>query len=85
MNEHTEEFEDTKGATKIRKSMDRQHNGQQMDRQHNGQQMNRQHNGQQMDKQHNGQQMDRQHNGQQKKDERTNNDLQNIHIKLKIE
>ena len=27
----------------------------------------------------------RQHNGQKKKDKRTNNDLQNIHIKLKIE
>jgi hypothetical protein len=27
----------------------------------------------------------RQHNGQMKKDKRTNNDLQNIHIKLKIE
>jgi hypothetical protein len=26
----------------------------------------------------------RQHNGQTKKDKRTNNDLQNIHIKLKI-
>ena len=28
---------------------------------------------------------DRQHNGQKKKDKRTNNDLQNMHIKLKIE
>ena len=28
---------------------------------------------------------DKQHNGQKKKDKRTNNDLQNIHIKLKIE
>ena len=28
---------------------------------------------------------DRQHNGQKKKDKRTNNDLQNIHTKLKIE
>ena len=28
---------------------------------------------------------DRQHNGQKYKGERTNNDLQNIHIKLKIE
>jgi hypothetical protein len=27
----------------------------------------------------------RQHNGQEKKDKRTNNRLQNIHIKLKIE
>jgi hypothetical protein len=27
----------------------------------------------------------RQHNGQKKKHKRTNNDLQNIHIKLKIE
>jgi hypothetical protein len=27
----------------------------------------------------------RQHKGQQKKDKRTNNDLQNIHAKLKIE
>ena len=29
--------------------------------------------------------MNRQHNGQNKKYKRTNNDLQNIHIKLKIE
>jgi len=28
---------------------------------------------------------DRQHNGQKKKDKRTNNDLQNMHITLKIE
>ena len=28
---------------------------------------------------------DREHNGQKKKDKRTNNDLQNIHVKLKIE
>ena len=28
---------------------------------------------------------DGQHNGQKKKDKRTNNDLQEIHIKLKIE
>ena len=28
---------------------------------------------------------DRQCNGQKKKDKRTNNDLQNIHIKLKVE
>jgi hypothetical protein len=28
---------------------------------------------------------DRQHSGQKKKDKRTNNDLQNIHIKLEIE
>jgi hypothetical protein len=28
---------------------------------------------------------DKQHNGQKKKDKRTNNDLQNIHIKLKID
>jgi hypothetical protein len=28
---------------------------------------------------------DRQHNGQKKKDKRTYNDLQNIHVKLKIE
>jgi hypothetical protein len=27
----------------------------------------------------------RQHNGQKKKDKRTNNDLQNIHMKLKSE
>ena len=33
-----EEFEDTKGLIKIRKSRkDRQHNGQKKDRQHNGQ------------------------------------------------
>ena len=29
-------------------------------------------------------QKNRQHNGQEKKDKGTNNDLQNIHIKLKI-
>ena len=28
---------------------------------------------------------DREHNGQKKKDKRTKNDLQNIHVKLKIE
>ena len=27
----------------------------------------------------------RQHNGQKEKEQRTNNDLQNIHVKLKIE
>jgi len=43
-----EEFDDTKGVIIIRKSKNRQHNGQE-------------------------------------KDKRTNNDLQNIHIKLKIE
>ena len=45
-----EEFEDTKGAIRIRISK-----------------------------------KNRQHNGQKKKFKRTNNDLQNIHIKLKIE
>jgi hypothetical protein len=45
-----EEFEDTKGAIRIRISK-----------------------------------KDRQHNGQKKKYKRTNNDQQNIHIKLKIE
>jgi hypothetical protein len=45
-----EEYEDTKGIIRIRKSK-----------------------------------KDRQHNGQKKKYKRTNNDLQNIHIKLKIE
>ena len=45
-----EEFEDTKGVIRIRKSM-----------------------------------KDRQHNGQKKKDKKTNNDLQNIYIKLKID
>ena len=45
-----EEFEDTKGAIRIRISK-----------------------------------KNRQHNGQKKKDKGTNNDLQNIHIKLKIE
>ena len=44
-----EEFEDTKGELRIRKSKDRQHND------------------------------------QKKKDKRTSNDLQNIHIKLEIE
>jgi hypothetical protein len=44
------EFEDTKGAIRIRKSK-----------------------------------KNREHNGQKKKDKRTNNDLQNIYIKLKIE
>jgi hypothetical protein len=46
----SEEFEDTKGVIKDRKSK-----------------------------------KDRQHNGRKKTDKRTNNDLQNIHIKLKIE
>ena len=45
-----EEFEDTKGAIRIRKSR-----------------------------------KDRQHNGKKKRDKRTNNHLQNMHIKLKIE
>jgi hypothetical protein len=45
-----EEFEDTKGVIRIRKSK-----------------------------------KNRQHNSQKKKYKRTNNDLQNIHIKLKIE
>ena len=45
-----EEFEDTNGVTRIRKSK-----------------------------------KNRQHNGQKKKDKMTNNDLQTIHIKLKIE
>ena len=44
-----EEFEDTKGVIRIRKSKNRQHNG------------------------------------QEKKDKRSNNDLQNIHIKIMIE
>jgi hypothetical protein len=47
---HEEEFEDTKGAIRIRILK-----------------------------------KNRQHNGQKKKYKRTNNDLQNIHIKLKIE
>jgi len=46
----SEEFEDTKGVIRIRKSK-----------------------------------KNRQHNGQKKKYHRTNNDLQNIHIQLKIE
>jgi CRISPR/Cas system-associated protein Cas5 (RAMP superfamily) len=45
-----EEFEDSKGVIRIRKSK-----------------------------------KNRQHNGQTKKDKMTNNDLKNIHIKLKIE
>ena len=47
---YEEEFEDTKGVIRIRKSK-----------------------------------KNRQHNGQKKKYKRKNNDLQNIHIKLKIE
>ena len=39
---------------------------------------NRQHNGQKRKK-------NRQHNGQRKKDKKTNNDLQKIHIELKME
>jgi hypothetical protein len=46
----SEEFEDTNGVIRIRKSK-----------------------------------KNRQHNGQKEKDKRTNNDLQSIHIKLKIE
>ena len=45
-----DEFEDTKGVIKIRKSK-----------------------------------KNRQHNDQKKKEKRTNNDLQNMHIKLKME
>ena len=58
-----EEFEDTKRVVRIRKSKDKQHNGQK-DKQHNGQK-DKQHNGQK-DKQHNGQK-DKQHNGQNKR------------------
>ena len=55
-----EEFEDIKGAIRIHKSKDRQHNGQKKkDRQHNGQKKDRQHNGQKKDKQHNGQKKDK--------------------------
>ena len=62
---------------------DRQHNGQK-DRQHNGQKKDRQHNGQKKkDRQHNGQKKDRQHNGQKKNGKKTNNSLQNIHVKSK--
>ena len=65
-----EEFEDTKGVIRIRKSKkDRQHNCQKM--------KNRQHNDKKM--------KNRQHNDQKKKYKRTKNDLQSIHIKLKIE
>jgi peptidyl-tRNA hydrolase len=46
----SDEFEDTNGVIRIRKSK-----------------------------------KNRQHNGQKEKDKRTNNDLQNIYIKLKIE
>jgi len=49
LHKQSEEFEDTKGVLRIRKSKDKKHNS------------------------------------QTKKDKRTNNDLQNIHIKLKIE
>jgi FKBP-type peptidyl-prolyl cis-trans isomerase len=66
-----EQFEDTKEAIRIRKSKNRQHNGQKRKK-------NRQHNGQKRKK-------NRKHNGQKRKVKRTNNDLQNIHIKLKIE
>ena len=61
-------------------------------------QKNRQHNGQKTEEQTTQwskdrrtdntmvkRQKNRQHNGQKKKYKRTNNDLQNIHIKLKIE
>ena len=73
-----EEFEDTKGLIKIRKSRkDRQHNGQKKDRQHNVQKKDRQHNAQKKDRQHNGQKKDRQHNGQKKMNKNSNNDLQN--------
>ena len=61
-------------------------------------QKNRQHNGQKREQQTTQwpkerrtdntmakRQKNRQHNGQMKKYKRTNNDLQNIHIKLKIE
>jgi hypothetical protein len=47
---HIEEFEDTKGEIRIRKSK-----------------------------------KNRQYNGQKKRDKKTNNDLQSIHLKLQIE
>jgi hypothetical protein len=65
-----EEFKDIKGVIRIRISKN--------DGQHNGQKKN--------DRQHNGQKKnDRQRNGQKKKDKGTNNDIQIIHTKLKIE
>ena len=43
------------------------------------------HNGQKKKNRHNGQKKKNRHNGQKKRDTAKNNDLQNIHIKLKIE
>ena len=74
--ESKEDFDDTNGIIRIRKSKDR-HGQKKKDRQHNGQKKK--------DRQHNGQKKkDRQHNGQKKKDKKTDNDPQNIHINSKI-
>jgi hypothetical protein len=76
-----EEFEDTKGVTRIRISKkNRQHNGQKTEEQTTQWSKDRRTDNTMVKRQKN-----RQHNGQKKKYKRTNNDLQNIHIKLKIE
>ena len=74
------EFKDTKVVIRIRLSKkNSQHNGQKKkNSQHNSQKKkNSQHNGQKK--------KNSQHNGQKKKHKMTNNDIQNIHIKLMIE
>jgi hypothetical protein len=64
----TEEFEDTKGVIRFRKSKKNRHyNGQKLE-DTEGVIRNRK------------SKKNRQHNGQKKKDKRTNNDIQNIHI-----
>ena len=89
-----EEYEDTKGIIRNRKSKkdrqhsgqkkDRQHSGQKKDRQHSGQKKDRQHSGQKKDRQHSGQKKDRQHSGQKNKNNKgTNNNLKNLTQKTK--
>ena len=76
----TYSFEDTKGVMKIRKSKNRKHNCQKTEEQTTQLPKDRR-----TDNTIAKRQKNRQHNCQKKKDKNTNNDLQNIHIKIKIE
>ena len=81
INNIIDEFVESKGIIRIRKSKNRQHNSQKKNRQHNSQkEKNRQHNSQkEKNRQHNSQkEKNRQHNSEKERDKRTNNDLQNI-------
>ena len=91
-----EEFEDTKEVIRIRKSKtNRQRNGQKIEDTTKGvirirkSKTNRQHNGQVIEDTEGvirirKSKKDWQHNGQKKRDKRTYNDIQNIHIKDRI-